>query len=76
MESEMTLQSDAEVMQMQRLDAEVRGKNHALHFSWSENSLGICFVFKTVVSSYRSSNTRLKYSKWKEKALKDTQKPL
>ena len=34
-----------------------------------------CFVFKTVVSSYRSSNTHFKYSKWKEKALncyKDT----
>ena len=34
------------------------------------------FVFKTVVSSYRSDNTHLKYTKWKEKALKNTQKPV
>ena len=33
-------------------------------------ALGMCLVFRTVVSSYRSNNTHLKYSKWKEKALK------
>ena len=32
--------------------------------------------FKTVVSSYRSNNTHSKYSKWKEKALKNAQKPV
>ena len=35
--------------------------------------LSMCLLFKTVqtiVSSYRIDNTHLKYSKWKEKALK------
>ena len=36
--------------------------------------LGMCLLFKTVVMSYRSNNPRLKYSKRKEKALKNTQK--
>ena len=38
--------------------------------------LGMCLLFKTVDSSYRSNNTYLKYSEWKEKALKNTQKLL
>ena len=38
--------------------------------------LGMCLLFKTVVSSYRSNNTHLTYLKWKEKALKNTQKLL
>ena len=32
--------------------------------------------FKTVVLSYRSYNLQLKYSKWKEKALKNAQQQL
>ena len=38
--------------------------------------LGMCLLFKTVVSSYWSNNTHFKYSKWKEKAFKNTQKPV
>ena len=37
-------------------------------------ALGACLVFKTVVLFYRSYSTHLKHSKWKEKALKNTQK--
>ena len=37
---------------------------------------GMCLLFKTVVLSNRSNNRNLKYSKWKEKALKNAQKPL
>ena len=39
-------------------------------------ALGLCLVSKTVFSSYRSNNTYFKYSKWKEKALKNSEKPL
>ena len=38
--------------------------------------LSMYLVLKTIVSSYRSNNMHLKYSKWKEKALKNTQKLL
>ena len=39
-------------------------------------ALGMCLVFNTVVSSYRSYNSHLKYSEWKEKGLKNNQKQL
>ena len=39
-------------------------------------ALSMCLVLETVVLSYPSYNTHLKYSKWKEKALKNTQEQL
>ena len=39
-------------------------------------ALGMCFVLQNRSFSYRSNNTHLKYTKWKEKVLKNTQKQL
>ena len=33
--------------------------------------LGMCLVFKTVISAYQRNDTHLKYSKWNKKALKN-----